>query len=150
MTNNHYKKKKSNQTALEIIIVGIFKMIWWLIRLPFGKKTSNLKISDKQEIISKRFEIENKLKSEHSAELQLALFESDKLVDYVLKIKGYKGETFADRLRSAEKDIPNGIYDRIWQGHKIRNTLAHEHNINLPVSEVRGAINNLLEYVKNV
>ena len=52
--------------------------------------------------------------------------EADKLIDWILKKKGYSGVTFADRLRSAEKDIPEHIYNNIWQGHKIRNQIAHE------------------------
>ena len=53
-----------------------------------------------------------------------AVSEADKLFDYVLKAKGFPGETMAERLKRAERQLTdrNGV----WQAHKLRNSLAHE------------------------
>lgn len=119
---------KKNQTALEIIFLGFFRGLWWLITFPFRKhgKKKGLSESDKRYINSKSREIEQMTRSMNMYELRHAVIEADKLVDFVLKAKGYSGETFADRLRSAEKYIDRNQYQSIWDAHKIRNQIAHD------------------------
>lgn len=145
-----YKKQKQTQTALEIIIIGLGKILWWLIKLPFGKKgAKGLTAQDRQEILTRRLTIENMVSDDLNS-LKQAVFEADKLVDYILQTSGFAGLTFADRLRSAEDKINPAVYNRIWQGHKVRNQLAHEHNIQISSAELKQAVNNLLEYTKYV
>jgi hypothetical protein len=120
--------RKSKESIEQKIIISFFRGLWWLINLPFSglKKRYRFSVSDQQHFISKKNEIEGLLNSNNQIELRHAVIEADKLINWVLKTKGYAGATFADRLRSAEKDIPRNIYDGIWQGHKIRNQIAHE------------------------
>jgi len=129
MSTNYYKKHKSNQpTILEVIVTGIGRGLWWLVSLPFRKRgrKAGLSAPDRNHIIRKRQEIESLLNSSSIIELKHAVLEADKLVDFVLKKKGYRGETFAERLRSAETHINHDIYQNIWNGHKIRNQIAHD------------------------
>ncbi|MFA5157958.1 MAG: hypothetical protein WC451_02090 [Patescibacteria group bacterium] len=137
--------KQKQQTVLEMIFLGIGRGIWWLIKLPFTglKRKAKLSVADQQYLISKRNEILSLLSSENQLELRHAVMEADKLADWILKKKGYVGETFADRLRSAEKDIPKESYNNIWQGHKIRNQIAHE-NAEISHQTLRVAIKNIL------
>ena len=129
----YYKKNKP--TVLESLFVEIGRGIWFLISLPFRKrKKAGLSSEDRNYITKKRYEIEGMLKSDNNYELRHAVIEADKLVDYILRKKGYNGETFADRLRNAEGNINHHLYQNIWQGHKIRNQIAHdEGNINKEV-----------------
>ena len=150
MANYYSQKKKKNQTTLlEAIIVGILKGFWALIKLPFGKKTQGISTDDRKEILSRRLAVENMIVDDLNV-LKQAVFEADKLVDYTLQAMGYQGETFAERLRSAERNISPGLYDRIWQGHKVRNQLAHEHNFSASPAQLKQAIINLLEYIKSI
>lgn len=144
------KYKNQGPTILETIIVGIAKGLWYLVSLPFKGKTGRRGMSqaDRNEINAKRHEIESLLNSDNEYELRHAVMEADKLVDHVLKIKNYQGDTFADRLRSAEHHIDRATYQSIWEGHKVRNTLAHEHDARIGKSEIKQAINNLLKYLK--
>jgi hypothetical protein len=146
-----YYKKNQGPTLLETIFVGFFKALWFLILLPFKKRGRKKGLSGTEiaEITARRREIESLLSSESEIELRHAVMEADKLVDYVLKLKGYAGETFADRLRSAEGHIDRTIYQSIWEGHKVRNTLAHEHDAKISKEELQRAINNLLRYLRN-
>ena len=141
------KQRKNQETILEKIVLGIFRGIWWLLKLPFRgfKKNKKLSVVDQQYLISKRNEIQKLSVSDNRFELRHAVMEADKLADWIFKKKNYSGQTFADRLRSAEKDIPKNIYDRIWQGHKIRNQIAHEDE-KISESELKQAINNLLPH----
>ena len=140
--------RKSKESIEQKIIVGFFRGLWWLIKLPFSgfKKKSGLSVSDQQYLISKKNEIEELLHSDDQIELRHAVMEADKLIDWILKTKGYVGATFADRLRSAEKDIPESIYNNIWQGHKIRNQIAHD-DTGFSNEELRSAARKLLRYV---
>lgn len=138
-------KQRNQQTILEKIVIGFFRGVWWLVKLPFRglAKKSKLSIANQQYLISKRNEIQSLLQSENQLELRHAVMEADKLADWILKKKNYSGATFADRLRSAEKDMPAGIYNSIWQGHKIRNLIAHEDG-KISNEELRSASRKLL------
>lgn len=150
MSKKYYKNQ--GPTILETIFVGIFKGLWWLVSWPFRKKSKRKGISgsDQAEIIVKRQEIESLLKSDNDYELRHAVMEADKLVDHTLKLKGYAGETFADRLRNAQSNIDHQIYQSIWEGHKVRNTLAHEHDARISKDELKEATNNLLKYIRSI
>lgn len=150
--NGNYKKKNEGPTILEVIFVGIFKALWFLIKLPFKgiKKKQGITGENRTYIITKRQEIESLLNSESEIELKHAVMEADKLVDYILKLKNYAGETFADRMRSAQGAIDSNMCDRIWQGHKVRNQLAHENELQITKQELREATNKLLSYTKSI
>jgi len=142
-----YYKKNNQPTALEVVFLGIGRGLWWLISFPFRKKRDrvSLNLVDQKYIISKRREIESLVTSQSIIELKHAVMEADKLVDFILKKKGYTGETFAERLRSAERNIDHTTYQNIWEGHKIRNQIAHDDN-KIPPAALKLAINKLLGY----
>ncbi len=141
------KLKRQQQGILEVIIVSLFKVIWWIVTLPFKKaKKETLSNEERGVIVRKRSEIESLLKSESIIELKHAVMEADKLVDYILRAIGASGETFADRLRSQEEKIPRSLYNDIWQGHKVRNQLAHEQENRISNTELREAARKLLNY----
>lgn len=54
----------------------------------------------------------------------VAIEEADKLLDDVLKRRGYKGKTPGERLVSAQHDLTSN--DTIWVGHKLCNKLKDE------------------------
>jgi len=151
MANN----KNQQPDILQIIIIGFFKAIWWLISLPFrkvkfGVSKKGLDTEERNYITAKRLEIEKNLSSNNELELKHAVLEADKLVDYTMKQKGYSGETFADRLRSAEDSIPRNIYNDVWEGHKVRNKIAHEPDFRPANFECQNATKKLLEYLKTI
>ena len=149
MTQYKHYKKNNQPTVLETVVLAIGKGLWWLVSLPFRKKgrKRGLNLQDQKYIIAKRQEIENLLSSQNIIELKHAVMEADKLVDFVLKKKGYSGETFADRLRSAQQYIDHTTYQNLWDGHKIRNQIAHdESNINRNI--LISATKRLLSYMR--
>ena len=148
----HYSKRKEQTTVLETVFVAIFKSIWWLIRLPFtsGRKGSKFSTQDRQFISIQRQKIENLATSKNQSDLVRALIESDKLLDHYFKLVGYRGESFADRLRSAERSMSKNQYNRIWSAHKLRNQVVHQTNLDLNANKLRSEIYTLLDYLKNV
>jgi hypothetical protein len=153
MAQKNYKKNQG-PTVLETIVVVIFKALWFLVKLPFAfrrrRARQGISSGDKTEIRTKRMEIENWARSSNGIELQHAIVEADKLVDHVFILNGYSGETFADRLRSAEDRIDRNVYEGIWQGHKVRNQIAHEHNSNISERELKYSVEKLLAYLRNI
>lgn len=138
--------RRNQQTVLEKIVLGIFAGIWWLVKLPFRRKKSGGKISlaDQKYIMSKRHEIEKMAQSDNIYELKHAVIEADKLVDFILKKRGFAGETFADRLRSAEKKIDQANYQNLWNAHKVRNQIAHD-DVEISKGQLIKAIRTLME-----
>ena len=139
--------RRNEQTVLGVIVLGFFRGIWWLLKLPFRglQKKSKLSVADHQYLIAKRSEIEQLLRSDSQLELRHAVMEADKLADWILKKKNYPGSTFADRLRAAQKDIPRSVYNNVWQGHKIRNQIAHEDG-NISAELLKSAGKNIMSY----
>lgn len=56
---------------------------------------------------------------------RVALLEADILLNELLDVLGYKGETMADKMRHVVKADFNSI-DLAWEAHKIRNRVAHD------------------------
>jgi hypothetical protein len=80
--------------------------------------------------------------------LKNALIEADKLLDYVMIQKGFTGETMGDRLKSGGSAFSN--LNNIWSAHKLRNQLAHEVEIDVVAEQVKHAINNLGQGIKDL
>lgn len=148
---NNKKRYQNGPTMLEVIIIGFFKALWFLITLPFKKrgKKQGISAEQKAELVSRQQEIEKLVQSGNEIELKHAVMETDKLVDYVLQLKNYSGTTFADRLRSAQQYIDHNTYQSIWEGHKVRNQLAHENGLRITSAELKQAVNNLLRFIRN-
>ena len=149
------KKQKYNNDVFQTIVVGVGRMLWWLISLPFrgvkfGKIRSKVTVLEQNYIASKRLEIEKSLMTENQIELRNAVMEADKLVDYAMKVQGYAGQTFADRLKNAQVNLSQSLNNEIWHGHKIRNQIAHESNLAVSNFEMKEAAQNLLKYTRNI
>lgn len=149
------KKQKYDNDIFQTIIIAIGRMLWWLISLPFrgvkfGKIKDKITVEERNYIASKRLEIEKSLFTENQIELKNAVIEADKLVDYTMKIQGYAGQTFADRLRSAQVNLSQSLNNEIWQGHKVRNQIAHEQEAAISNPDLRSAATKLLNYVKTL
>lgn len=56
---------------------------------------------------------------------RLAVLEADIMLNELLDIQGYKGETMAEKMKQVDRATFNSI-DLAWEAHKIRNRIAHE------------------------
>ncbi|MBI2798213.1 hypothetical protein HYX70_02845 [Candidatus Saccharibacteria bacterium] len=77
-----------------------------------------------------------------------ALMEADKLLDYVLRAKGFRGETMADRMRSAGPQL--GSVTAVWAAHKLRNMLAHEVEHDIVPNQVKQAVADLGQSIRDL
>ena len=56
---------------------------------------------------------------------RLAILEADIMLNELLDMQGYKGETMADKMKTVERADFHSI-DAAWEAHKMRNRIAHE------------------------
>lgn len=89
------------------------------------------------------------LKSRNPASLRHALIVADKALDNVLKDL-IAGDTMGERLKNARAKFHPHTYDRIWQAHKLRNTLVHESGVDVPHYSLTEAISYLKDGISEL
>lgn len=66
-----------------------------------------------------------------------AIIQADMLIDSIMKEAGVEGATMGDRLKSLTGKMPREVYQQLWQAHKKRNELVHEHGSFVADWEIR-------------
>jgi|SRR5665213_31464 len=61
---------------------------------------------------------------------RLAILEADIMLNELLDINGYRGETMADKMKQVDRMNFRTI-DLAWEAHKVRNKIAHEGSAHL-------------------
>jgi hypothetical protein len=127
-----------------VILVAVFVSL--LVRRKpssqFSMRTTSL---DKSLVQNKWSEIEQTFSLGGASHLKTSILEADKLVDYTLKARGVKGNTFGERLKNSKSKFINySDYNNLWFAHKVRNNIAHESMHDLSFAEAKRAI----EYFK--
>lgn len=130
-----YNNRKQKSDPIEVqIVMGILKGLLWLVTLPFkglgggksapaGRKHGAV---NTHEVTERWADIQTTVGLGGTSHFGQAVVAADKLLDHVLKQKGYAGDTMGERLRNAQKDISPAVYHNAWQAHKLRNQLVHE------------------------
>ncbi|KKW19948.1 MAG: hypothetical protein UY63_C0004G0033 [Parcubacteria group bacterium GW2011_GWA2_51_10] len=78
--------------------------------------------------------------SDNEQNWRLAILEADIMLSELLDREGHKGDTIADKLKNVDRASFNTI-DFAWEGHKVRNRIAHEGaSMHLTDREVRRVI----------
>lgn len=150
-------------TLLSVIVAVLVlsALAYVLMRTQAGKqkRTFNakalgekLKFSDRPDlniglIQSKWAEVEA-MQSSGPSGLKNAIIEADKLLDYVLRAKGFKGETMADRMKAAGPQMGN--VTAVWAAHKLRNMVAHEVEHDIVAEQVKHAVNDLAQAIRTL
>jgi len=117
---------KGIKSAL-LFIFGLFsKNPTFLAKKPQPKAFEELNQKQKDDFGNRWREIEDLINLGGISQLRQALLEADKLIDFILKTKKVTGNTMGERLISAKPIFSYRTYNNLWNGHKLRNTLAHE------------------------
>jgi hypothetical protein len=95
-------------------------------------------------------ELENRMNSGDALHKKSAVVDADKLLDFVMKSRGIKGETMGDRLKNAQKYFDRDQYNRIWEAHKLRNRLVHEIDSNFGDNQIRTAFYDLKSAIRKL
>ena len=71
---------------------------------------------------------------------RLAILEADMMLNELLDMLGYRGETMADKMKQAGRAQFQTI-DLAWEAHRVRNTIAHQGSLqSLSAHETRRVI----------
>ena len=97
-------------------------------------------VFDLARVAPKWHEIQAMLKNGPSG-LRSALFEADKLLDYVMQAKGFHGNTMGEMLKNDGKRLSN--LNDVWAAHKLRNQFAHSLDHDLVPAQVQKAVRDL-------
>ena len=82
-------------------------------------------------------EIYKKVAGDSPSDWKIAVIEADKILDQVLKQKGFSGGSLGERLNQmVPADLPE-IYEDVWEAHKMRNRIVHEPDFEVSQSESR-------------
>lgn len=84
-------------------------------------------------------EIQQHATSDQEIQWRVAVIEADKLVDEILRLRGYEGKTMGERLTLITREQLNSI-DYLWYAHKIRNRIVHQTGSNLTQAELKEAL----------
>lgn len=112
------------------LFAGLVALITWLVR---RQKTKPLNID--------KYTERWKSAQRHCSNKEtwpLAIIDTDKILDDVLKSRRYKGKSMGERLMAAQRDLSNN--DGVWFAHKLRNKLVHEEGVKLNEKKVRDAL----------
>lgn len=126
--------------AILIVAVLVFVMI-----LLTGKRAHHFNMEAYQ---ARFLTIENRLKQDNAATFMTTIIDSDKLLDKALIEMGVPGKTMGDRLkRSGDKfsDI-----NAVWRAHKLRNTIAHESDLEISYKQASNALNIYKQALKDL
>ena len=120
-----------SMTVCLILSVGI---IYCVIRIRQVRHLERMKFQDAERpVVAKDIprthlrwsRIQEQANSDSEQHWRLAILEADIMLNELLDLEGYKGDTMADKLKQVERADFNSI-DDAWEAHKIRNTIAHE------------------------
>ena len=78
--------------------------------------------------------------SEDEQKMRLAILEADIMLNDLLDVLGYKGDTMGDKMRLVDRANFNTI-DMAWEAHRARNAIAHQGSaLSLTTREARRII----------
>ncbi len=104
----------------------------------------------KKTALTKLAELEPQINSENLGQMKHAVSEADKILGFALKSKNIKGETLGERLKNAKKYYDRATYQDLWNGHKVRNRLAHEMDFNPKPQELKDAFRKIKKGIRSL
>lgn len=132
------------------LIYGLVFLVLVIIAVIIVSSRNKNDETWKKDIITKVGEIASASNSKDTMVLSAVVINADKLLDHTMKMRRIPGDTMGDRLKRAKGYFDKNLYNRIWEAHKLRNQLAHEHNVTLKVQQAQEAIHSLLSGIRHL
>jgi hypothetical protein len=79
------------------------------------------------------------LNSSNMSDWKLAVIESDAILESLLTLLGFKGESLGDKLKNADPDKFRNL-SIAWEVHAVRNRIAHQADFDLSPREAKRII----------
>lgn len=115
--------------ALGIIFFSLYK-IWLLHQAENAAFAALFAVGtpekEEKKLINEEWaDIMGHIQSPNKSSWVLAIIECDKILDSLLRERGFDGKDIGEMLKSDKGQSLRNIQDA-WEGHKIRNKIAHE------------------------
>ena len=107
-----------------LVIILVIGFVAFAALTFFAGKKSGISENERAKIHELWSGIELLMADEREASWAKAVFEADKLLDYVMDLKRVPGNNLGERLKNGKHLFRN--VQAAWDGHKLRNQLAHE------------------------
>lgn len=127
---------------LGILIIGILLIVVIML------SRRGVATLDVEKYRSQWLGIESQLKRDEPSSYHLAVLNADKLLDKALKERGYKGQTMGERMKAAKTVWSNA--NNVWGAHKLRNQIAHEHDVRVTYEDARRALAGFKQALKDM
>jgi hypothetical protein len=75
------------------------------------------------------------VESHSESDWRVAIMEADSILDDIMHEKGYAGDSLGERLTSARASGGFANVENAWEGHTLRNRIAHD-GANFPLSQM--------------
>ncbi len=115
-------------SQLGAALAGIWRVL--------GKSGTRL---DRNKLLAQFGAIERLLAGGDGVHAAQAVMQADSFLDAIMREVGGQGASFADRLRSLDSRFSRDAYQSVWDAHKLRNQIAHEHPA-VTVGQARAAL----------
>lgn len=132
MQKYNSKFKNKQQTGSENIFTLIGRALWRLISSPFRKKG---------DLAKKWEEVRELMQHNDQSAWAMAIVKADNVLDSALKSRS-AGATLGERLKNMEGRMDYTALQAAWDGHKVRNCIAHD-GIDLTKPQAEQAIANI-------
>src|SRR3989344_631304 len=129
-------------------IIFIVTLVGGGLLLYAISKKRTLSDADKAKIQRTWINLELLIEGDNESEWVKAIFEADKLLNYVLQQRQVAGSNLGERLRNSRSLFGN--VDVAWQAHKVRNELAHNSDTRLTRLQVERTIDNFRRALKQL
>jgi hypothetical protein len=77
-----------------------------------------------------------------------AIMSADKLLDYALKRRRYKGKSMGERLVAAQRKLSNN--DAVWFGHNLYKKIIDDPELSLKEADVKQALIGIRQALKDL
>ncbi len=85
--------------------------------------------------------VKSHIDSHNQNDWKQAILEADIILDEILTSMGYRGESVGEKLKRVNAGDMKSL-NEAWEGHKVRNQIAHEPGFQLGHHEAKAAIAN--------
>lgn len=128
-----------------LVLISLALLIRWIKKQISRPEMYGM---GREEVAARWREIRETGQSHGQMGMKMSLVEADKLLDSALKSLMMPGDTLGERLKVACYKYPN--LREVWNAHKLRNRLVHEHDFELSERETRRALDDFERALKTL
>lgn len=124
-----------------LVVAGLLVLVLALTR----RGHSELKV---EKYRTRWMTIEQSLARDEPSSHLLCILNADKLLDEALRDKGIEGQTMGERMKKQQASWSNA--NSVWGAHKLRNQIAHDHDVKVTYEDARRALSAFKQALKDL